>query len=326
MNTTLYRTPPLEVAQVLLSLSRLKGMRNRKVLELFSGAADKLSSLGPRDLFLSLASGHVEYAGGYEEVWTNCGRWLAEGHDAGVEAIPFFDKRYPRRLRDIDNPPVVLFTKGRIEALNAANSVAIVGTRKPTQFGERAAQRAGRFAAQLGMVVVSGLALGCDAKAHEGCVEGRGIGVAVLAHGLDKVYPAANRDLADRILDCGGCLVSELPIGMKPARWTFAYRDRIQSGLSDGVLVIETDVRGGTMHTVDFSKRQRRALACIDHPPQLRDEVQAQGNRKLIDQGSAVPIADQPSLSRFLAGIEAPSSERQHAEPKTVAEQLRLGF
>ena len=324
MNTTFYSAPSLEVAQVLLSLSRLKGMRNRKALELFSKVADKLGHLDPRDVFLSLASEHTEYTDGYEEAWTNSVRWLAEGQDAGLEAIPFFDQRYPRRLRDIEDPPAVLFAKGRIEALNATSSVAIVGTRKPTQFGERAAQKAGRFAAESGMVVVSGLALGCDAKAHEGCVEGRGVGIAVLAHGLDKVYPAANRDLAEQILDYGGCLVSELPIGVKPARWTFAYRDRIQSGLSDGVLVIETDVKGGTMHTVDFSQKQRRSLACIDHPPQLRHKVQAQGNRKLINQGTAIPIADQTALSRFLAGIEAPTLEKRQAEPKAAAEQLRL--
>ena len=324
MNTTFYSAPSLEVAQVLLSLSRLKGMRNRKALELFSKVADKLGYLDPRDMFLSLASEHVEYTDDHEEAWTNSVRWLAEGQDAGLEAIPFFDQRYPGRLREIDDPPAVLFAKGRIEVLNAASSVAIVGTRKPTQFGERAAQKAGRFAAESGIVVVSGLALGCDAKAHEGCVEGRGLAIAVLAHGLDKVYPAANRDLAEQILGLGGCLVSELPIGVKPARWTFAYRDRIQSGLSDGVLVIETDVKGGTMHTVDFSQKQRRSLACIDHPPQFRHEVQAQGNRKLINQGTAVPIADQPSLSRFLAGIEAPSPEKQQTEPTAVAEQLRL--
>ncbi len=325
MNTTLCSAPSLKVTQVLLSLSRLKGMSNRKALELFKKVADKLVYLDPHDVFLSLVSEHVEYTDGYEEAWTNSVRWLAEGQDAGLEAIPFFDQRYPRRLRNIDDPPAVLFARGRIEALNIANSVAIVGTRKPTQFGERVAQKAGRFAAESGMVVVSGLALGCDAKAHEGCVEGRGVGVAVLAHGLDKVYPAANRDLADQILEYGGCLVSELPIGVKPARWTFAYRDRIQSGLSDGVLVIETDVKGGTMHTVDFSQKQRRSLACIDHPPQLRDEVQAQGNQRLINQGVAVPIADQPSLSRFLASIDAPPPEIQQAESAAVVEQqLRL--
>ena len=172
--------------------------------------------------------------------------------------------------------------------------------------------------------MVSGLALGCDAKAHEGCVEAKGAGVAVLAHGLDRVYPAANRELADRLLICGGCLVSELPVGVKPARWTFAYRDRIQSGLSDRVLVIETDVKGGTMHTVDFSLKQERPLACIDHPQQFHSASQTQGNRRLIQEGSAVGIVDQTALERFLRGIEVPKAEKPKPEPEPRHGQLSM--
>ena len=324
MNTEAYNAPPLETAQVLLSLSRLKGIKNRKALELFSAVADRLGYLDPRELFLSLAKERFDSVDGHEEAWANSVRWLAEAQDAGVQAIPFFDHSYPARLKHIADPPVVLFVKGSIQALHGPRSIAIVGTRKPTQFGERAAQKAGKLAAESGVVVVSGLALGCDRKAHEGCVDGKGTAVAVLAHGLDKVYPAANRDLADQIMDSGGCLVSELPVGVKPARWAFAYRDRIQSGLSDGVLVIETDVKGGTMHTVEFSKKQRRSLACIDHPPQFRSQNQTQGNRRLIEKGEAVPIVDQDSLGRFLDSIQAPHVEKLKPVPKPREEQLSM--
>ena len=324
MDAAIYNLPAPQVAQVLLSLSRLKGMKNRKALEMFSAAVDKLGYLDPHDFFLSLARERLESTDGYEEAWANSARWLKEGQDAGVQALPFFDEHYPQRLRDIDDPPVVLFVKGSVDALHSHRSVAIVGTRKPTHFGERAAQKAGRLAAESGIVVVSGLALGCDAKAHEGCVEARGAGVAVLAHGLDRVYPAANRDLADRLLSCGGCLVSELPVGVKPARWTFAYRDRIQSGLSDRVLVVETDVKGGTMHTVDFSRKQQRPLACIDHPQQFHSASQTQGNQRLIQEGSAVGIGDQTALERFLRGIEAPTAEKPKPEPEPLQGQLSM--
>ena len=140
--------------------------------------------------------------------------------------------------------------------------------------------------------------------AHEGCLEAQGIGVAVLAHGLDMVYPAANRGLAERLLDRGGCLASEYPVGTTPVRSAFAERDRIQSGLSDGVLVIETDVRGGTMHTVRFARDQGRALACIEHPQRYRSEDETRGNRKLIEEGSARPIPDGDSLTDFLNGLK----------------------
>ena len=324
MNTIPYDPSSRQVAQVLLSLSRLKGMRNRKALELISPLADKLDNVDSHEIFLSLARECNDSVDGHEESWSNSLRWLAECYDAGVQAVPFFDVRYPARLRNIDDPPVVLFVKGTLEALHGVRSVAIVGTRNPTTYGERAAQSAGKLAAESGIVVVSGLALGCDAKAHEGCVESHGAGVAVLAHGLDRVYPAANRDLADRILDCGGCLVSELPVGVQPTRWAFAYRDRIQSGLSDRVLVIETDVKGGTMHTVEFSRKQRRPLACIEHPASISSASQSKGNRMLIDKGTAVGIADPTALGRFLEGIDMPSVEGPKVEPKPATGQMSM--
>lgn len=324
MNAVPYDAPSQQIAQVLISLARLRGVRNRKALELFSSVADQLEHVDSHDLFLSLASESQNSMDGYEEIWSKTGHGLAQCHDAGVYAVPYFDERYPKRLRNIDDPPVVLFVKGQIEALHGARSVAIVGTRKPTSFGERAAHSAGKLAAESGIVVVSGLALGCDAKAHEGCVESDGVGVAVLAHGLDRVYPAANRDLADRILDCGGCLVSELPVGVKPTRWAFAYRDRIQSGLSDRVLVIETDVKGGTMHTVDFSRKQRRPLACIEHPPSVTPASQSKGNRKLIDEDAAVGISDSTALGRFLEGVDVPSVDKPEVEPMPTTRQLSM--
>ena len=325
MKSSDYSVPPLQMAEVLLSLTWLKGLRNRKALELFSASADKLGYLDSREIFLSLAREWSDSDDRHEEVWDKCARRLAECEEVGVEAIPFFDDHYPERLRDIEDPPVVLFARGQINALHSPRSVAIVGTRKPTDLGERAAQDAGRLAAQSGITVVSGLALGCDAKAHEGCVEEGGVGVAVLAHGLDRVYPAANRDLADQLLDRGGCLVSELPVSAKPTRWSFAYRDRIQSGLADRVLVIETDVKGGTMYTVDFSRKQGRPLACIDHPQAFLSAGQTRGNQKLIEEGTAVAIADQAALERFFGEIPVPPNEEEiTSEPALPAEQLSL--
>ncbi len=324
MNAAAYNAPHQQVAQILLSLTRLKGIRNRKALELFSSVAHRMSCVDSRELFMSLARAHLDPLDGREQAWTNSVRWLAHCHDLGIQAVPFFDERYPARLRNISDPPVVLFVKGRIEALHGRRSVAIVGTRKPTPYGKRAAQKAGRLAAESGIVVVSGLALGCDTQAHEGCLDGRGTAVAVLAHGLDRLYPAANRDLADRILGCDGCLVSELPVGVKPTRWAFAYRDRIQSGLSDRVLVIETDVRGGTMHTVEFSRKQHRPLACLDHPLSLLSEGQTRGNRKLIDEGTAVGIADQTALGRFFDSIETSAADKPMSEPKPLEKQLSM--
>ena len=293
---------PLHDAQILMSLAKVKGIPNRRALKLFSSTANQRTNVDPREYFLSLMREYSGSDGMHEWAWEQSGRQLQQSCDADIQVIPFFENDYPERLRRVDDPPVVLFAKGEIGALHRPKSVAIVGTREPTSFGERAALRAGRLAAEAGIPVVSGLALGCDTKAHQGCVEANGTGVAVLANGLDRVYPAANKDLASLILECGGCLVSENPAGAKLTRWAFAYRDRIQSGLSDRVLVIETDVKGGTMHTVKFSQQQQRPLGCIRHPEQFHSEGKTRGNQMLIAAGSAVGISNQDELRDFLIG------------------------
>jgi DNA processing protein len=149
------------------------------------------------------------------------------------------------------------------------------------------------------------------------------MGVAVLAHGLDTVYPAANRGLAARLLDKGGCLVSEYPVGTPPARTSFAERDRIQSGLSDGVFVIETDIKGGTMHTVRFSRNQQRPLGCVSHPKKWLSEEKTQGNQKLIADGWATPI---PNGQALLAFLERITQRNQNSQNPPVPAQGSLAL
>ena len=321
--------PSLSNAQALLSLTRIRGIGRQTAVNAWGQAIDMLGDpiQDPRDVFDLVAHETVEISTDLWEVWEQSGQQLMESWEAGLDVVSYFDADYPTRLRDIPDPPVVLFAKGRLDALHEDQAVAVVGTREPTKWGERTAKKVGQRAADLGIVVVSGLALGCDTRAHEGCADVNGTGVAVMAHGLDRVYPAANRELAARLLDAGGCLVSEYPVGVRPGRWAFVDRDRIQSGLSDGVLVIETDVKGGTMHTVGFAQKQSRRLACIDHPDDLRSADKARGNRKLIDSGEAEPISDKHDLVRFLRGISAhPTSlpESDHmggAEPDGLMRQ-----
>ncbi|KQT58127.1 MULTISPECIES: DNA-processing protein DprA [unclassified Aureimonas] len=244
------------------------------------------------------------------EAWKFAEDQLGRSAFAGIASIALTEPDFPPRLRNIPDPPAVLFIKGDPLGLRSRNALAVVGTREPTDFGERVAERLASSAARSGFVIVSGLAKGCDTLAHQGCVGAGGIGVAVLAHGLDKVYPAANKGLAQRLLDGGGCLVSEYPMGMTPVRTAFAERDRLQSGLSDCVLVIETDIKGGTMHTVRFALQQGRHLACIDHPEAWRSEPKVQGNRQMMADKLAAPIANGEALVQllnFLRGKSDPS-------------------
>lgn len=245
---------------------------------------------------------------------------------AGISSVAFQDADFPSRLRNIPDPPAVLFIKGNASGLHAQNTLAVVGTREPTEYGARVAERLSATAVKTGFVIVSGLAHGCDTLAHKGCVDAGGVGVAVLAHGLDKVYPAANKGLANDLLLHGGCLVSEYPLGMTPMRTAFAERDRLQSGLSDCVLVIETDIKGGTMHTVRFARQQKRVLACIDHPLTLHSEPKVQGNRQMIADRWAEPIANGEALVSLLDRLKTKHTTQVQDSTHKDGSQMSMGF
>lgn len=317
-------------AIALLALMKLKGFGRRAALKIVDKPIGETDLGGCREALISRVSyAHRARISASEllDAWARSEDQLNQSRDAGVQAFSFYDEGYPKRLRKISDPPAVLFVKGKPDGLHATKSLAVVGTREPTSYGEEVAQRSARGAAEVGFVIVSGLAHGCDAFAHKGCLEAHGVGVAVLAHGLDKVYPAANRDLAKHLLEEGGCLVSEYPVGMTPVRSAFAERDRIQSGLSDAVLVIETDVKGGTMHTVRFARDQKRQIACIAHPERLLAEDKTKGNQKLIKDGWATPIPNGEALTQFLNGITPViSSEAMEGRDGTDERQRSWAF
>jgi DNA processing protein len=290
-------------ATALMALMKLRGVGRRAALRIVDARPEETDARRYREFITARVAQSKLPEDQLAEAWKTAEEEIRKGDAAGIRAYSLHDPGYPARLRTTPDPPAVLFVKGNLQALHRPKAVAIVGTREPTTYGETVARRSGKTAVEAGFAVVSGLAHGCDTYGHEGCLDASGIGVAVMAHGLDKVYPAANRDLAARLLDSGGALVSEYPVGMAAARTAFAERDRIQSGLSDGVFVIETDVKGGTMHTVRFAREQRRALACVSHPEKWRTEDKTKGNQMMIAEGWAMPVPDGPALLEFLGRI-----------------------
>jgi DNA processing protein len=290
-------------ATALMALMKLRGVGRRNALRIVNVPPNEPDPERYRDDFMARAEQARIPESELVEAWKRTLEELHKSAAAGVRAFSIHDPDYPPLLRKIPDPPAVLFVKGHSQALLGPKLVAIIGTREPTSYGEKVARKSGKMSAEAGFTVVSGLAHGCDTFGHEGCLDARGVAVAVMAHGLDKVYPAANRDLASRLLDTGGCLVSEYPLGMAASRTAFAERDRIQSGLSHGVLVIETDIKGGTMHTVRFSRDQRRPLACVAHPNKWLGEEKTRGNQQMIADGWATPIPDGAVLLEFLARI-----------------------
>lgn len=236
-------------------------------------------------------------------------RIIKTAESSNIKIISIEDDLFPRRLKFIPDPPVLLYVKGNTDVLNKPLAVAIIGTREPTDYGKKAGRDLSRLFAQNGFVVVSGLAIGCDTAAHTGCLDASGLSIAVLPSGVDNVYPTQNKSLADDILLKGGCLISEYEMNTEPRSSNFVERDRLQSGLSQAVIVIETGVQGGSMHTVDFARQQQRIVACINsHPVQYQSHQKVQGNTKLVSDG-ATRLENEKDINGLIALLKMPEQQ-----------------
>jgi len=187
---------------------------------------------------------------------------LGDYANAGVELVSFFDERYPERLRELSDPPPLLYVRGDVGLLAREKLVAVVGTRKPTVFGVSAAESLTSVLTDSGWGIVSGLAKGIDTIAHRTAIERGAPTIAVLGGGLDRVYPAENKGLAAQIVSSGGALISEQPLAEQSRPHHLIARDRLQSGLSVAVVVAQSGAQSGTMHTARFAAAQGRPLFC----------------------------------------------------------------
>jgi DNA processing protein len=209
----------------------------------------------------------------------------------GIHVYSIDCNEYPALLKKIPDPPLILFVKGLIDCVWDNSNVAVVGTRDATSAGEKVAFKIAKWLGEHKWTVVSGLAKGIDSAAHRGALGAEFRTAAVMATPLNKVYPAENRQLATDILDHGGCWISELPLSKKPHRGAFVQRDRIQSGISVAVVPVQTDIEGGTMHTVRYAEKQKRLLLCPKPIPSEQFVKQYAGVKNLIDTGRATSFS-----------------------------------
>lgn len=214
-----------------------------------------------------------------------------------IHILTPYDGAFPNHILSISNPPMLLFAKGDIGLLSSTLAIAVVGTREPIMLSINHARMVVSSLVKNNVIVVSGLALGCDSIAHQETIENHGKTIAVLAHGLDMIYPSQNIRLAEDIIDSGGCLISEYLPGVQPTKYQFIERDRIQSGLSSGVIVIECQESSGTMHTARAAKEQSKFLACISCIG--IDSHLVSGNKILLQQG-AFSINSKEDVDIFL--------------------------
>jgi DNA processing protein len=216
----------------------------------------------------------------------------------GIQWVSYTENSYPPLLREIYDPPVVLFYRGILPDPEKPLA-AVVGTRRPSGYAAAQAYDISRVLGRGGVPVVSGLALGIDAMAHRGNLAGGGKTVAVLGSGPDMVFPATNRAVARSILERGGAIVSEYPPGTAPAKWHYPARNRIISGLSRGVLIVEAPAKSGALITARFALEQGRDLwvASTGIASSL-----GEGTRALAGDGGRVIIKAEEILAEW--GIE----------------------
>jgi len=201
---------------------------------------------------------------------------------AGAAFITTRDEGYPRMLKEINDPPIGLYRKGSY--LFGQPCIAVVGSRRTTLYGQSVANKLGAALARLGFCVVSGLARGIDTAAHEGALSVGGKTAAVLGCGIDIVYPPENLDLYRRIADTGAVL-SEFPFGRKADKQTFPMRNRVVSGMSEAIVVVESDVSGGAMITARFAGEQGRLIYAV---PGRIDQSSSAGCHQLIRDGATL--------------------------------------
>ena len=207
---------------------------------------------------------------------------LIQAHQCHVVALD--DEAYPPLLKQISDPPSLLYIRGQLPSQNTL-SVAIVGGRSPTHYGKTTGYQLSYQLATRGVTIVSGCARGIDACAHRGALEGGGRTIAVMGNGLSLVYPEENRGLADAIIESGGVLISEFPMTMPPMGTNFPRRNRVISGLTSGTLVVEASERSGSLITARYAAEQGREVFAV--PGQIFSKM-SQGTHYLINQGATL--------------------------------------
>ncbi len=233
-----------------------------RLLERFGSAAGVFNARRP-ELELMRLKGETIESIIRHEFKDKAAKELELVKELGGDVLILDDGSYPALLREIDDPPPLLYVKGDWQACFEQPSVGVIGSRTCSTYGENSSEMLARDLASRGITVTSGLARGVDSAAHRGAMRGQGRTIAVMGTGLDNVYPRENNGLVREILANGGCLVTQFPLGTPPIKENFPYRNRIISGLSYGVLIVEASERSGSLITARLAMEQNREVMAV---------------------------------------------------------------
>jgi len=277
------------------SIRQIGPIRVRRMLEALGSVDAIFAAPSSR---LAAIEGMTKAAVGSLSTWRE--KWSLEKElqkieELGLKVIDCEDPQYPSRLKEIYDPPLVLYYRGSWEAVTR-RSIAIVGSRHTSNYGFETARKLAFQCAASGLTVVSGLARGIDTAAHQGAVASKGRTVAVLGSSMDMLYPEENRPLAEKIVETGGAILSEFSLGTPPETYTFPMRNRIASGLSEGVLVIEAGAESGALITAKMALEQGRQVFAV---PGRIDSPHSKGCHRLIKDGAKLVEQVEDVLAEF---------------------------
>ena len=244
-------------------------------------------------------------------------RILEKQESMGITAVSLYDYLYPENFRALgSDAPVLFFAKGNTMLLRKPYKfIAVVGSRKISDYAARVGTRLAHILADKEYVIVGGLATGSDTCGHKGAME-TGYTIAVMPCGLDMVVPSENTGLFLQMIDNGSLAISEFPIGHAPTKASYVERDRLQAGIADGLIVLETSEDGGTMHAVRKAAELQRPIGCLS--PEIVEQV---GNQMLIEQYGAMPINTQDDIDAFVRSLP----KREHSVKGSIlVEQPKL--
>lgn len=257
--------------------------------------------------------------------WAEVDEEIERARDAGIAIVPFTNPNYPARLRTIADPPPFLYVKGNI-LTDDDKAVAIVGSRSASEYGRRVARDLARGLASLGFTVVSGMARGIDGVAHQSALQAGGRTIAVLGSGVERAYPAEHDMLYQRIGE-NGAVVSELPIGTRPMAFNFPARNRLISGLSLGVVVVEATEKSGSLITATLAVEQGREVFAV---PGEVGSSRSRGAHRLIRQGAKLVEGVDDIIEEIAPQLlDRTSSATQRAPrvlPQTASDAARTIF
>lgn len=295
-----------------LALNRVRGLEEfdlRGILERFGGPQGVFSE--KRASLEAFSAVFAEKVTAFKD-WAWAEKEMALIEKTGVKVAAFNSPSYPERLKNTWSPPCLLYMKGR-DWDEFRPPVAIIGTRNPTHYGVRMAELLGRGLAQAGVSVVSGLARGCDTAGHRGALAANGYTVAVLGTGVDTVYPKENVKLYDEIVE-KGTVVSEFPLSTPPLPQNFLMRNRIISGLSAAVVVVEAPMRSGALMTARLALENNREVMAV---PGQATSLKSQGANRLIKDGALLVECAEDILQALSIPFASEFKEDGSEEPAT---------